>query len=359
MAKYRLEALLDAETSDTATTKNLDIDLSEVVSRITVEYKGTNNGSTPTAHGAKMVSKIELADGSDILYSLSGIEAQAANYYENGEMPFAVHEYRNDVQNIQTFQLNFGRYVWDELYALDPKRFRNLQLKITHNKASGGSSPDASTMSVFADVFDERQPSPQAFLQTKEHFTYSLTSSAQETIDLPVDLPLRMLMVQSLSGGKQPWEQYNKIKHTMDEGRKTIINDLKTSDLLKLMQRYPRIEESFLGSGTGSAVDHFVTPTYDAYGNISNLDAALTNNYLAQDYGGTQAVVGDSGDQFQVHMSGLAPHGATQILLTDPLRPETWHVPNPQGSEKLRITAGTSVGSSSTAEVVVQQVRRY
>jgi len=356
---YRTEALIDAESASTAGTKTIDVDLAQVVSRIVVEFKGTNNGSTPTAHGAKMISKIELVDGSDVLYSLSGIEAQALNYYEKGTLPFQVNEYRNDVMNIQTFELNFGRYLYDTQLALNPNNFRNLQLKVTHNKANGGSAPDAGSLSVFADIFDDKGVAPIGFLQSREHYTYSLTSSATETIDLPTDYPLRKLIVQSLAGGKQPWEQYNKIKLVEDDGKKTPINELKTSDLIKLLQKYPRINETFLGTGTGSAVDHFVTSTYDWYGNISGLDAALTNNYLAQDYGGTQAVVGDSNEAFVVQGTGLCPHGATALEFGLQSDINDWYNLAMVNSLKLKLTAGSSVGSSSTCQVVVQQLRRY
>jgi len=356
---YRTEALIDAESATTAATKTIDIDLSQPISRLVIEFKGTNDGSTPTAHGAKMVSKIELVDGSDIFYSLSGIESQALSYYNNGFLPFQVNEFRNDVMNIQTFNIEFGRYLWDTQLAFDPARFSNPQLKITHNKASGGSAPNAGTLSVFADVFDDKRISPMGFFQCKEHYTYSLTSSATEAIDLPTDYPLRKLIVQSLSGGKQPWEQYNKLKLVEDQGKKTPINLLKTSDIIKLLKAHPRIEEVFLGIGTGSAVDHYCNSTYDWYANISGLDAALTNNYLAQDYGGTQAVVGDSSEAFQVRGSGLCPHGALEIPfgLQDDMA--DWYDLTNIKSLRLDITAGSSVGSSSTAEIVVQQLRRY
>jgi len=256
MPAYRITTLLASEDASTAATKTIDINLTNPISKIVVQFKGTNNGATPTAHGAKMVSKIELVDGSDVLYSCSGIESQAVTYYGEGRMPFMVNEYRNDVMNIQTFEIPFGRWLWDEKLALDPSRFKNLQLKITHNKASGGSSPDAGTLSVFAYVFDEKRITPIGFLMTKELYSYTLTSSAHEYIDLPTDYPYRLLIVQSLAAGKQPWEQYNKIKLSIDHDRYVPINGVKTSDLLKLFRLADPIVEEICGTGTGSAVTH-------------------------------------------------------------------------------------------------------
>jgi len=49
--------------------------------------KGTNNGHTPTAHPVKMVQKIEVVDGSDVLYSMTGVEAAAMNFLETKSFP--------------------------------------------------------------------------------------------------------------------------------------------------------------------------------------------------------------------------------------------------------------------------------
>jgi len=357
--RYRYEGLVVNETATTAATKTVDLDFVEPISRLTVQFKGTNNGSTPTAHGAKMVSLLEIADGSDIMYSLSGIEAQALNYYENGDLPFQVNEYRNDVMNIQTFQLNFGRYKYDPELALDPNRFRNLQLKITHNKASGGSAPDAGALWVYADLFDEKRVNPMGFLQSKEHYTYSLTSSGVESIDLPTDLTIRKMLVQSLSGGKQPWQQYNKVKLTEDEGRKTVINDIKTSDLSKTLKRHPHMFETLRGIGTGSVVDHFCASTYDMESTLGADSTSLSTVTMPQDYGGTIGINADNAEHFQAHIRGAMPHGALEVPfgMQEDLR--DWYDLNGVGALKLALTAGSSVGSSSTAEVVLQQLRRY
>ena len=357
--KYRTEALIDGESATTAATKSIDVDLAQPVSKITVQFKGTNNGNTPTAHGAKMVSKIELVDGSDVLYSLSGIEAQALNYYENGEMPHAANRFQDDVMNIQTFELNFGRWKYDAQLALDPSRFRNLQLKVTHNKASGGSAPDAGTLSVFAEIFDDKRISPMGFLQSREHTTYSLVSSAVESIDLPTDYPIRKLIVQSLAAAKQPHEQYNKLKLVEDDGKKTPINNLSTSDLVKLLQRHPQIIEAMQGIGTAAAVTHYCAATTNSSTAVSSLATALASVIVAESYGGTIAITADTGESFQTVSNGLCPHGALEIPFGDQDDPNDWYDLANINSLKLKVTAGSSVGSSSTAEIVVQQLRKY
>ena len=107
---YRIASILASEAANTAGTKVIDLNLRKPISRITIQFKGTNNGSTPTAHPAKMISKLELVDGSEVLASLSGIQCQALNFYETGRIPTTVMEFRNDVMAIASYELNFGRW---------------------------------------------------------------------------------------------------------------------------------------------------------------------------------------------------------------------------------------------------------
>jgi len=357
--KYRTEALLDAETASTAATKTVDVDLSQPVSRLVVEMKGTNNGSTPTAHPATMLTKLELVDGSDVLFSLSGKEAQALNILTAGGTGYTEQNFIDNNSAIAVCNIDFGRWLWDPQLALDPSRFRNLQLKVTHNKALGGSAPDAGTLSVFADIFDDKRVMPIGFLQAKEHYTYSLTSSAVETIDLPTDYPLRNLIVQSLSTGKQPHDQYNKLKLIEDDGKKVPINDIRTSDLIKMTPNNKYMTETVRISNNTSAFTCYCTPTYDTkivWAPILGTDSGWLGK---ASYGGTFTADGSAATEGDCILTGKGPHGALCIPFGIQDDITDWYDMTNIKSLKLKVTAGSSVGSSSTAEIVVQQLRRY
>ena len=354
---YRIASLLSSEDATTAATKTIDLNVRKPISRITIQVKATNNGSAPTAHPAKIISKIELVDGSNVLASLTGIQAQALNFFETGRLPHTVLDYRNDVMAIATFELNFGRWLWDELLALDATKFNNPQLKISHNRALGGSAPDAATLSVFAHAFDQKEVKPTGFLMSKEQYSYTLVASAKEKIDLATDLPYRKLLVQSLSGGKHPWENYNKIKLSEDNDAVVIINDESTSDLLKLFNDMPAIVENVRALDLDAGVDLYVTPTYQTF--ATGLGMATFNGSLRadQDYGGTLAVVGDDAEHVQFQVVGFNPHGAMEIPFGKKDEIADWYDVSKVGSLALTITAGS--GASGTVQIVSQQVRNY
>jgi hypothetical protein len=355
----RITEILSAEAASTAGTKVIDLNLTDIVSRIVVQFKGTNSTGVPTAHPAKMISKIELVDGSDVLFSLTGAEAQALNFYDENELPTTALMYVNDVMAIATFHINLGRFLWDTKLALDPSKFSNLQLKITHNKASGGATPDAGSLSVFAFVMDKSEATPTGFLMSKEIQSYSLTSSAHEYISLPIDYAYRRILVASLSAEKQPWEQFNKIKLSIDNDKQVLINNMSTSDLIKILP-HKRFTEYLVGTGTGSAEGTYCTATMETFAAMAPLASALTAaSVLTQAYGGYLTALMDSAELFQLVIAGKCPHGALNIPFGDPAEIDSYLKVDKIGAFKFDITAGSSVGSSSTCEIVAQQVRTY
>src|SRR4030042_2780635 len=119
---YRLSTILDRELHSSDTTKVIDITLADKVSRMVVLYEPLNGAEAdPAAHPAKCISKIELVDGSDVLYSLTGQEAQAADWYSNLREPGNLMCYLNGMTAEMVYNINFGRFLYDPLYNFDPK----------------------------------------------------------------------------------------------------------------------------------------------------------------------------------------------------------------------------------------------
>lgn len=354
---YRIASMLASESATTPATKTIDVNLKKPISRIVIQMKGTNSTSVPVAHPAKMVSKIELVDGSNVLFSLSGIEAQALNFYERGRLPDGLMNYVSAVMCAATYELNFGRFLYDEVYAFDPTKFSNPQLKITHNLALGGSTPTAATLSVFAHTWDEKAVAPIGFLMSKQQFSYTLAASAKEKIDLATDMPYRFLLIKSLTAGKNPHENYNKIKLSEDNDARVIINDEQTSDLVKLIQDYPRIVEGIMAHDLDAEETIFCSPAYLETVVGQGMDAADSALFAKQGYGGTFDATGTAGQNSQWIVTGFMPHGALLIPFGKRDVPEDWYDATKVGSLALTITAGS--GASGTVEIISQQVRKY
>lgn len=356
---YRNTDILAGEDASTAKTKTIDITLEDIISRISIRYKGTNSSSDPTAHPAAMVSKIELIDGSDVLFSLSGYEALAMDFYDTRRQKLDILNYADDEMCIPVFNINFGRFLNDPVLAFDPKKFNNPQLKITHNKASGGSAPDAGNLRVAADVFDEKAVTPTGFLMSKEHYTYTCGADGSvEPIVMPTDYPYRKMLVMARLADYHPWQVVNEIK--LDENNdKKIPMDRKVSDWSAYMASvYPPVEEMmrFIGAA-GTSNEYFITPSYEAV--VLPVSRSTAGHFLTGlPYGGAVDITPEqAGDNFSL-VHGWMPHGAIPVPfgLQDDIG--DWYDVTGIGNLRLRLKAGSAATSGEPA-VVLQQMRSY
>lgn len=351
----RMSTILASQSATTPTTEVIDLNEGVPLSKIVVRFKGTNGTSTPIAHPAKMVTKIEVVDGSDVLYSTSGTEGQGINFLEAHELPFNCCEYENNIQCCATYDLNFGRFPWDRDFALDLPRYKNPQLKISHNLALGGSTPDAATMAIFGYTFDDPQPTPSNFLMTKELYSYTLTAGANEYITCPRDYPYRILMPNSYETVYAFNTQFSEFEWYGDNKRKLFIDSISGSEWAKLMSHKDMVEENFAGLGTASAVSYYQASTYENYAVGVGRSASQTTLIVSQPAGPRVQVTNDASESFAVHETGYMAFGGTNLCMHNMMDPKTWFDPNEYKDVELRIKAGASAGG--TINVVLQQSR--
>jgi len=317
--------------------------------------RGTNNGSTPTNHPALMITKVEVVDGSDIIVSVSGKELEAQNVSESKQRMYYSSNYIDNNTVIWVGQIRFGRWLYDEKYALNPMKYKNLQIRITHNKALGGSVPDAGALSVVAHVFDEKQVSPVGAFQLQRIKQYTLVASAHEYTELPTDQVIRAIYILSRADDLQPWQQFNKIKLYEDEGKKVIINDLRTSDVLRVFPWNPYFYEKMRVSAPTTEDDFYCTACFDVGTWWNPILGADSASLIAASYGGNVGVDVSAATEGDIFISGKCPHGACRIPFGNQDQDEDWYDVRQLKSLKLDLTAGGS--ASGTVEIVVQSVR--
>jgi hypothetical protein len=357
---YRLAQVLAEEAADTAATKTIDLNMSDPVSSISIFFRGQNSSDTPLAHPAKMVSKIEVVDGSDVLMSMSGMQAQALDFFHNAKPIGNKPMYVDDDWTRQVFTLFFGRFLHDQRFALDPTRFKNPQLKITHNKALGGSTCDYGYLQVWASLFDEKKITPEGFLMAKDIYSYALGNGTYEHIDLPTDSPYRMMLIRSLKATAAIWELYKNIKLSSDQDKHVILEG-DVQELLKLLNtKFGPYTETIQGRvGTGS-VGHYVTPTSNCNMVANRYGGGRDYYQIYQPWGGYVEVAGGEAlSKFQIIAHGYAPHGALCIPFGDLQDPEDWFDVTQLGSLRLRILSESGLTTADTCDVVVQQLRKY
>jgi hypothetical protein len=361
---YRLTQIQSVVTLSDNRTDTYDIDITEPISRISIQLKGTNADSVPDGHPAKAITKIELVDGAQVLYSMSGEEAQATDFYDTGISPLNVVSYVSANIWCCTVNMNFGRWLWDTELAFDPRHFTSPQLKVTHKVAdTAGSSTTSttSTITIYAQCFDQKTINPKGFLLNKEIFSYTIgAQNTYEYLDIPKDFPIRRMMIQALYVGYETHQIVNEFKISEDNDKR-IVYDVKVSDYLKLTcPQYGKYQETFVADITSSEVAHYTAVDYEySIGHIGTVDANETVNLSAYPLGGRMYLVAETGAiEAMLSISGYAPHGCIPIWCGDQDEITDWYDVRKVGSLVMRLKAG-SLGGTAIPKIVIQQYRPY
>lgn len=357
--KYRTTELLAAESITTAGTKTIDIKTKDIISRITAIVRLTNASWTSTGHPAKAVTKIELVDGSNALFSMRGQYAQSLAFYGSRNKPHTYCNFTDNGQASAAMPIYFGRRLWDRELALRPDAFNQLQLQITHNYALGGAAPDGATLEVWADIFSEDPPSPQGYLRAESLWGQTLVASTNYYVDLPVDYPIRLLLPAASSNDEEPDINIDAVKVTEHADRDVLVE----SGTLELLQTYesewPELVEYMDGRSSTTQVYFYVTPAKDVL--FTPNSSSDNDSYWNAPWSGGQKrgiVSSVNGINFDAAVHGRCPHGVFPVPVSDPDDINGfWTVPM-TSSRRIKMTTGSG-DTSSLFELLVQQMRSY
>lgn len=358
--RFRHTELLASTSIMTAGTYVLDINVRDCISRLNIVVIGTNSADDPIGHPALIARQVDLVDGSDVLHSARGCYSQAAAFYGTGKQPHNYLNYRVLGKAKAVIPIYFGRYLWDNEFAFDPTKFVNPQLKIQHNYALGGSTPDACTIEVWADIFDDMPSSVRGFLMTKSHWTKTLVASATDYVELPRDHPIRFVFPAAFSNDEEPNVSIDTVKLSEDQDKRILI-ECDTKHLLKMCEAdYPIIAEQgevLLVANTDQ--ECFLTPCKDIQ--IQPIMSADSDGVIHAPWSGGNGRILDAsvGGTTTFHVTGRSMHGVIPIGMGRKDNPEDWWDTPSLGSARLKMTTGASGDTSSLYEVLLQQMRLY
>jgi hypothetical protein len=357
--KYRTTTLLSETDVDAAGIKNIDIDMTNMISRIQIQFRTRNPAGALTIQETEAANlpKIELVDGSDVLYSLTGMEGQALDFFDTLVPNQSNGSYCSSWDLLSCVNLNFGRKLFDPLLALDPNRFKNLQLKIQYDEDAAVASTSANGLTVLADVFDDKTPSPIGFLMNKELRDYTAVASAWEDTDLPTDYPLRKLMIKMRHANLWFGAILTHIKLTENNDAKVPF-DMDSKFLERWLESiwppYWQHMVADLDQNTGDTLYTIPTQTLVYSGAI-----ATSPVLAAVPFGYTEVIRSDNANDisFQAFsVVGNMPHGCFAIPFGDKEDPDDWYDASGKNLV-LKLQAGSL--ASGSIEVITQQLRKY
>lgn len=355
---YRQSVLEENVDISTSGTKIIDVNLDDPISRITISPKITNpNLYVAQGHPDECIPKIEIVDGSDVLVSLKGSQARALAFYNTKIVPVSAMNFFARQWSFSPIDIYFGRYLFDPELALDPKKFNNLQIKITHDLDAAMASTTTGYINVVADVFDEKEITLKGFLTSIEHYSFQNVASKIEYIDLPTDFPIKMIMTHCFSDTEAPEYNISKIKLSEAHDKKLILEG-DMEDLQAYFQNlFPMWTEKIYGQALTTDRNFWITPSFERIAVLNDYSEA--NSVITPESTGGQKLIvsAEATASFEGIVQGRAPHGTLPILCGKQDMIEDWWDAGKYGSATLKISLQAGVDTTPTTDVVVQQLR--
>lgn len=353
---YRYTTLQSSKTLGESGTETTELTLSDIMTSIRIMLIATSAGTSWSNHPAANLTSIQLVDGSDVLYSLTGKCAEAMDFFQRPRPRSSMIEYRNGRGCACVFDINFGRFLGDRQLAFDPKKFNNPQLKMTWDIDVCETSASAGSYSAKALVFDEVQPSPIGFLSSKEQKAYTPAADSWEYTDLPVDYPMRTLGIQAQVAGSNMATSLADVKLSEDNDKRIPINDT-ANDLARfyasMMGEYSEFVRIML---TTSLAAYYITPGYNARLAASTMVASSAVQAQAAQGGKVNAQI-ESAGQGQFQVNGTLPHQVLAIPFGQRDIIEDWYDVTKIGNLRLSLKGGSA--ATGTYRIITEQLRKY
>jgi len=375
--RLRKTNIVEDETITTNGTKIYDLDFTDPVRAIIIGFYGDrfDHSDTNDPMVLEDIDKIEIVDGSDVLFSCTGTEAGAVQLYHTGKKPFLAYTANSYSTNRNQIKILFGRDEGDAEYGLDLTRFTNPQLKITHSftEAAGSWAAGTQTVTVSA-LVAEGAPRPRGFFMTKNIYSFTKSTSGDKTIDMPRDYPYRFIQVQVKDAETPIYAELSKVKISCNYDEFVPINDT-TEDLAwDNINRYGMqyVQHEAIGDGSDTDIMSYnqmswnwgawvnswnygqnamIKRPYSGYSTLGrhtcpdSSGADFTSTFLAD---GQRALCTHYG--WELFESEVIPFGNINDS-TDWFDPKIW--------KSVRLILTQAQTDALTTNVVVQQVRHY
>lgn len=345
----------------------VDIDVRDPITALWIEFRADNgaNGNQDNPL-VDCLTSIDLIDGGKVLYSLNGYELFAMTANKLGHIPYnLITEIPSNVQNVNGCFM-FGRWFGDQVYAFDPSKFQNPQIRFKWNLsvnrtvAATAYATGTGRLTLFADVM-EGAPSPQGMLTARQLYSFTTAASGKESIDLPVDMRLKALLLRSASDSGGGLYGISNIKVSGDND-KFIALDMAKTDLQRWISLHvkPFLYKHGFRATSGDTIytalkqDEVVSLTPDTGDTvIAYNNNGIGNGAIVMTTGG----VADTADKnFWANIHGWQPWNTAFVEMGEWDDPATWLDATVFSKLKLELTQNVA---SSVASVVIEQEYVY
>lgn len=361
--EYLQESRIDIGVSG---TKTYNLDYQDPITQLDLYFEGTNgSGGNLESPFEKCISKIEIVDGGEVLWDLPGEVALAAFVHDNEAFPYSEVEESQNGSVRQQIPIRFGLKLYDQVYAFDPRKHINPQLKLTFDEAAvntagtTGYVSDSWTFTLGVRLM-EQAPRPIGFLAYRTVESFTSVGTGARRVELPVDKPIRYLICRA---AEDDTALYTNITHhkLSENGGKFVPFDLPARDFINRMcDTFKPITRRYTAFVTDAAVDEtFVGVPLNGHITASLGTVKMTGNFYIN--GSVLTYVKEVGGQAAgashgyISNTGWALHNTLIYPFGDRMKPDDWFVPDPNGKLDYFVTDGDA---GADVDICIQQLFR-
>lgn len=369
--RRRDSALVYAETqSADNSSKTIDLDITDPVTGFYLEFDATN-GTTNNADNfiSDVITKVEIVDGSEVLWSLPFDMLEALHFYKLKQPPTLFPSEWPSGHQRHGALLMFGRRLYDQEFAMDFTKLRNPQMKISWNlgairavSATTAFATGTLQITVIAKIMED-VPMPTKYLMAKLIDEWTCGTSGDERKELPNDYIYRLLMTRHWLEAYDVDEITSDLKLTMDADKFIVFNrKVKQLDAEALAEFGPvQYKHDFKQAYPGPIrllvnKEPFVTPWVRDPGTPRQFVpyAQWSSDFYFELYDLATPSIDSAARRSTSYVHGHALHATVPIPMGLMDDPATWFDPTGYRKPELVLTNG---GTAGTCEIILEQSR--
>lgn len=311
--------LLDNEvqSSDDA-IKTLKLPASNYIHSLLVKASVTNGATSAKNQSIyDAIDKIEvIANGSDVIYSLTPLEIKRWHLWERGiNIPQVRNERASAVQQA-TFPVMFGRDLFDPFYYVPAARLSDLELKVTYSPTIAATSFATGTVTFSVLALMSMGNPPEQYQGTLAHKTvksFTSAASGDEQTLLPRGNMLRQIGVSAYESAVEPGANITRVKFHVNNQERVLV-DATFNDLQEANKTERWVEH--IESIHAATIDNDTINTYVSRIASSNINPQTTA-LLASNIQYFTKIDAVAGDQVTIDQNTGDFTAGAEDLLTD------------------------------------------
>lgn len=331
------------------------IRLTDPISRLVMPYSVLIPAAARLQHMSDVFTRIVIVDGSDVLLSLTGKQIDGMARMRAISAPATYETPDPSITVWGNLIIDFGRYLYDKILALDPTKFKNPQIQVTHNAATIVTGGVRCDYAILADIMEGLSTNPTGFLMKKEAKSWVAAAAAWEYTELARDYVYRAIWIQALTKLCGVDTHWSRAVLSEDNYKRIPFDVLIDDQVADNAATYGEVLENVSGLCVAATSPLFAAPAYAGCVKVGLQSGNVGHSDITNDGGQYSVSSAGNTERFRGTCEGLAPQGLVVFDMGPHDNIDDWYDPRGIGDLRLEVLGA----GARTVRLVTEQLRTY